>query len=67
MLDSIEILKTERDKLVRMTKILDDSIAALGGEVSGGKKRFVSAAKRRRLSIALKKSWAVRRKKAGKG
>ena len=69
-MNSVEVLQQERDKLLAMVKVLDNSIAALSGhlgQIAKTKKGTMSAARRRNLSIALKKSWAERRKKkAGK-
>lgn len=64
-MNSIEILTAERDKLLRMAKVLDTSIAALGGEVSGGrgkKKRHVSAETRAKIAAAQKKRWSKEKK-----
>ena len=71
-MNSIEVLKAERDKLIRMTKVLDQSIAALGGEMFGswggagktGRKKM-SAATKAKIAAAAKKRWAEK-KKAGK-
>lgn len=70
-MNSIEVLKAERDKLIRMTKVLDQSIAALGGEMFGGRGgagktgRKMSPATKAKIAAAAKKRWAEK-KKAGK-
>jgi hypothetical protein len=72
MESSIEVLKREREKLVRMTKVLDDSIKALGGEMSDGRKKTgkrFSAATRKKIGLAQAKRWAkfrAEKKKAEK-
>jgi hypothetical protein len=74
-MDSVEILKAERDKLLRMVKVLNQSIAALSGEMSGGSKRAnaatgtkrkkMSAATKAKIAKAAKARWAkVKGKKA---
>jgi len=63
-MDSVAVLKKERAQLAIRIKALDSAIAVLGGGRRPGNK--VSDAKRRKISIALKKSWAERKKKEGK-
>jgi hypothetical protein len=61
-MDSVTVLKKERDQLQMRVVALNSAIATL----SGVKSSVVSNAKRRKISIALKKSWAQRKKKEGK-
>ena len=61
-MDSVTVLKKERDQLQTRVVALNSAIATL----SGVKSSVVSNAKRRKISIALKKSWAQRKKKEGK-
>ncbi len=63
-MDSVAVLKKERAQLAIRIKALDSAIAVLDGGRRPGNK--VSDAKRRKISIALKKSWAERKKKEGK-
>ncbi len=70
----LDSLKQARAQLASDLRELDRFIAgASGGKTGGktakagtGKKRFVPAATRKNQSIAMKKVWAERRKKAGK-
>jgi hypothetical protein len=69
-MDSLEILKAERDKLIRITKVLDQSIAALSEELPGGRggagkvRRKMSAATKAKIATAAKKRWAEKKKGA---
>ncbi len=61
-MDSVTVLKKERDQLQKRVVALNSAIATL----SGGKSSGVSKAKRKKISIAMKKSWVERKKKEGK-
>jgi hypothetical protein len=61
-MDSVTVLKNERKQLQKRVAALNSAIATL----SGGKSSGVSDEKRRKISIALKRSWAKRRKREGK-
>jgi len=64
-MNSLDVLRKERDEFASRVKALDSAIAALGGGKSrkGGPSYHRSAATKAKLSAALKKSWAARRKK----
>jgi hypothetical protein len=61
-MNSVTVLKKERDHLQQRVVALNSAIAIL----SGGKSSRVSNAKRKKISIALRRSWAERKKKEGK-
>lgn len=64
----IEDLKRERDRVIRAIEALVGSVTAKKGRPKGAKGRKkrsgLTPEGRRRLSIAMKKRWAERRKKA---
>ena len=67
-MNSLDVLRKERDELASRVKALDSAIAALGGGKTrrGGRSYHRSAATKAKLSAALKASWAKRRKEKGK-
>ena len=62
MVDGISVLKKELAAAKQRVDALSSAITTL----TGGKSAGVSNARRKKISIALKKSWAERRKKEGK-
>jgi len=64
-MNSLEVLRKERDELASRVKALDSAIAALGGK-SGGRSYKRSKATRAKLSTALKASWAKKKKGSNK-
>jgi exonuclease VII small subunit len=60
-------LEAERDRLNQAIAALQSSLGKRGRRASGkldGRKRHLSAAARRRISKAMKKRWAARKKSA---
>jgi hypothetical protein len=57
MTDVVKVLQTERSLLKKRLSALDAAIAALSGEEAAGKKPM-SAATKRKLSLAAKARWA---------
>jgi hypothetical protein len=63
-MDAIEALKKEREALVRRIKNIDGAIGLLTDHPVGGpRKRQISAAARKKMSIAAKARWATRKSK----
>ncbi len=68
-MDSIDILKALNDKrkeYQQQIATIDAAIKLLGGEIAGNPKiakRTVSAAAKRKMSLAAKKRWAERKSK----
>jgi hypothetical protein len=69
-MNSVDVLKKERAALFDRIKAVDRAIKVLGGWNSSGGKTTggggITDAKRRKISIALKKSWAARKAKEKK-
>jgi hypothetical protein len=66
-MDAIEALKQERELLVRRLKNIDGAIGLLTDYPASGSrkpagKRTVSAAARKKMSIAARKRWADKKK-----
>ncbi len=57
----VQQLKKERERAQRQVQRIDEAIAALGGISSNGTSRAMSAAARRRISLAQKARWAKQR------
>jgi len=60
-MNSIDVLKKERSELAGRLKALDSAIAALGGR--SGRRRTMSAATRKKISLARKRAWAAKKAK----
>jgi hypothetical protein len=54
----VQQLKTERESAQEQIRRIDAALAALGGVSSNGASRTMSAAARRRISLAQKARWA---------
>jgi hypothetical protein len=54
----VQQLKRERERAQKEVQRLDAALAALGGVSSNGASRTMSAAGRRRISLAQKARWA---------
>jgi len=65
-MNSLDVLRKERDELARRVKALDSAIAALRGGKSGGGSYERSKTTRAKLSAALKASWAKKKKGSNK-
>ena len=59
----VQQLKKERERAQRQVQRIDEAIAALGGVSSNGTSRKMSAAGRRRISLAQKARWAKHKAK----
>jgi hypothetical protein len=62
----VEQLKKEREHVQKQLNRIDEALAALGGVSSNGASRSMSAAGRRRISLAQKARWAKARGHAPK-
>jgi hypothetical protein len=60
-MNSLDVLRKERDELAGRVKALDSAIAALRGGKAGGGSYKRSKATRAKLSAALKASWAKKK------
>ena len=54
----VQQLKKERERAQKQVQRIDEAIAALGSLSSNGSSRSMSAAGRRRISLAQKARWA---------
>jgi hypothetical protein len=54
----VQQLKKERERAQKQVQRIDEAIAALGSGSSNGASRTISAAGRRRISLAQKARWA---------
>jgi hypothetical protein len=66
---SIEVLKSERNKILSQLEAVDNAIKALGGAAtkggkSGKKRKKLSPEARKKLSDAAKKRWANQKRAA---
>jgi hypothetical protein len=59
----VQQLKKERERAQKEVQRIDEAIAALGSVSSNGASRKISAAGRRRVSLAQKKRWAKHKAK----
>ena len=57
----IQQLKKERERAHKQVQRIDEALAALGSVSSNGASRKMSAAGRRRISLAQKERWAKQR------
>jgi hypothetical protein len=57
----VQQLKKEREHVQKQLQHIDDALAALGSISSNGASRTMSAAARRRISLAQKARWAKQR------
>jgi hypothetical protein len=63
-MDILKALKDKRREYQRQINTIDAAIKLLSGAVSGNlKKRTVSAAAKRKMSLAAKKRWAEKKSK----
>jgi hypothetical protein len=62
MANAVEVLRQEREKLMRQVKVLDEAIVVVGGAARPGK-RHLSAEARKKLSEAGKRRWSGQKKK----
>ena len=65
MANSLDVLKAELFEAKKRVVALTTAIAVLGGKSSKGKYSTMPPARRKKISLAMKKRWAER-KKAGK-
>ena len=66
MANSLDILKAELSQAKKRVAALTTAITVLGGKPSTGKVSTMSSARRKKISRAMKKRWAEKKKKAGK-
>ncbi len=59
----VQQLKREREHVRKQLQRIDDALAALGSVSSNGASRTISAAGRRRISLAQKARWAKHKAK----
>jgi len=59
----VQQLKMERERAQKQVQRIDEALAALGGGSSNGSSRKMSAAGRRRISMAQKARWAKQKAK----
>src|SRR5271169_3511133 len=57
----VQLLKKEREHVKKQLQRIDEALAALGSVSSNGASRRMSAAARRRISVAQKARWAKQR------
>lgn len=57
----VQQLKRERERAQRQLQRIDDALAALGISSNGASRHTMSAAARRRISLAQKARWAKQR------
>jgi hypothetical protein len=57
----VQQLKKEREHVQKQLQHIDDALAALGSISSNGASRTMSAAARKRISLAQKARWAKQR------
>jgi hypothetical protein len=63
MIEALRVLQKQRNEMQRQINTIDAAIRILGGRNhTGPKKRVVSAAAKRKMSLAAKKRWAARKK-----
>jgi len=63
MSEVVQQLKEEREHTQNQLQCIDEALAALGGGSSNGSSRTISAARRRRISLAQKARWAKHKAK----
>jgi hypothetical protein len=62
-MDILKALKDKRNALQQQVDTINAAIKILGGGIAGNpKKRTVSAAAKRKMSLAAKKRWAEKKK-----
>ena len=59
----VQQLRREREQVHKQLQRIDQALAALGSGSSNGASRTMSAAGRRRISLAQKKRWAKHKAK----
>ena len=59
----VQQMKKERERAQRLVQRIDGALAALGSVSSNGASRKISAAGRRRISLAQKARWAKQKAK----
>jgi len=57
----VQQLRAERERLQKQLQRIDEALAALGSGSLNGSSRTISAAGRRRISLAQKARWAKQR------